>query len=81
MTRLWELDINAGTQKIRFLTCFQMYWLIYVINNLEEEMHSQANKYAEGTNPRQDGQYKGQDSNNNNTEEEAMSEEYSLLMN
>jgi len=33
-------DINAGAQKIRFLTCFQMYRLIYVINNLEEEMRS-----------------------------------------
>lgn len=52
-------DINAGAQKIRFLTYFQMYW-----NNLEE-MPSKAKKYAEETNPRQDGQYKGQDSNSN----------------
>lgn len=57
-------DINAGAQKIRFLTYFQMYWLIYIINNLEE-MPSKAKKYAEETNPRQDGQYKGQDSNSN----------------
>lgn len=57
--------VNAGAQKSRFLTCFQMYWLIYVINNLEEEMRSKAKQYAEETNPRQNSQYKGQDSNSN----------------
>lgn len=66
-------DTNAGAQKIRFLACLQMYWLIYVINSLEEEMHSQAKKYAEETNPRQGSQYKGQDSNSNTTGKEVIS--------
>lgn len=58
-------DRNAGAQKIRFLTRFPMYWLIYMINNLEEKMRGKAGKYAEETNPRRDGQYKGQASNSN----------------
>lgn len=54
--------INAGAQKIRFLACFKIYWLIYLINTLEE-ICSKAKKLAEGKIPREDGQYKGQCSN------------------
>lgn len=35
------------------------------MNYLKEEMCCKAEKYGEETNPRQGGEYKGQDSNNN----------------
>lgn len=48
--------------------------LISVINYLKEETCFKAKKYSEETNPRQGGQYKGQDSNNNLPGEEVMSQ-------